>query len=64
MHRERGVRGTEASEEVVFVCSDCAFCGVASVYPGGNQLVLDILDVQEILEGLGGFVVQSLKLGF
>ena len=55
------VDAAEASNEVVFVGTYCAFGGIATVNTGWYQLEVDILLVQEGLEGVRALIVKALE---
>ncbi len=62
---EREVRaGTaEAGDEVVFEGADGPFGGVTAIDARRGELEINVLGAHELLEGEGGFVVQSLERG-
>jgi hypothetical protein len=64
VHWEGGVNGGEAGRKVFFESPDGAFCGVASMKVKRNQLISDIIDGEEILQGGRCLVVESLELWF
>ena len=51
------VSAAKASDEVVFECADGSFSSIVAMDMGWDQLVIDIFSYQEVLEGLGCFVV-------
>jgi len=60
---EVGVSGTEAGDEMIFERADGAFGGIAAVEVRGDQLVVDLVFLEELLEGGGSLIVESLELG-
>ena len=61
---EGWVHAAESCDEVVFECLYGPFGSVAAMDVGGNQLVLGIGVVDEVLELLGGFIVESMESWF
>lgn len=51
----------EAGDKMIFERTDGAFGGVAAVYMWWSKLVVDAFVLKELLEGLGGLIVESLK---
>ena len=58
-----GVVATEASDEVILVGLDCAFCGVGELKVWRNKLELDTGLEQKSFEAARAFIVQHLVLG-
>jgi hypothetical protein len=61
---EVAIGGAESCNEVVLPGADGAFCGVAAVNVGGNELKVNVLFGHVGFEGFGGFVVEFLELRF
>jgi hypothetical protein len=57
------VGAAESGYEVVFECSNCPFCGIASMDMWWGKLKIDVLFSHEVLERSGSFIVKSLQLG-
>jgi len=63
MKREIFVHAAEAGNEVVFECVNGAFSGIASVYMGWDQLIINLFGGEVVLEGRRSFIVKMLDLG-
>ena len=60
---EVGVTATDASDEVILVSLDYAFCGVGAMKVWGNELEPYAGIVQKRFEAAGAFIVEHLVLG-
>ena len=60
IEREIAVRAAEAGDEVVFERADGAFGCIMPMDMGRGELEIDLGTVHELLQGFGGFVVESL----
>jgi hypothetical protein len=63
MKREVFVDTAEAGDEVVLEGADGTLGGVAAVDARRGKLEVDVLGTEELLEGLGAFVVKALEEG-
>jgi hypothetical protein len=64
VHWEGGVNRGEPGHKVFLESPDGAFRSVASMKVGRNQLISDIIDGEENLQGVRCLVVESLELWF
>ena len=63
MKREKGVGARDAGNEVVFEGSNGSFGSVASMNARWDKLQVNVLLVNELLEGFGSFVVDPSEFG-
>ena len=59
-----GIGGCQGCNKMVFERSDGTFGSIATVDAWGCKLEVNIVLLQELLEGVGTFIVESLELGF
>jgi len=57
------VGGAQAGNEMIFECANSPFCSIATMDMGWDQLEVHMLSGHELLEGMGCFIIQALKLG-
>ena len=61
MHREGGVDGGEARDEVALPCVDCFFGSVCPVEARRDALEVDVVESEVFFKGFGALVVQEVE---
>jgi hypothetical protein len=57
------INAAKAGDEVIFERTDGSCGGIVVMHARRDELEVDIFGVHEILEWLGAFVVEALRLG-